>query len=71
MTTGLSLEMTPGQAPETPLTLDNFAAWLEWQETATYAGCLDLLANALYRRELFAEGNDVKDIVTRLRERQP
>ena len=62
--------VTVGQLPGEPeIDLTTFSQWLDLNPptTATIAGMLELLGNALYRAGRFAEGSEVKHIATELR----
>ena len=58
-----------GSADDPEIDLTTFAQWLDLNPptTATIAGMLELLGNALYRRGQFSAGSEVKHIVTELR----
>lgn len=60
------IDVTSPDAPS-PIDLTNFALLIELQPVATIVSILDLIGNECYRRELFAPGNEIKQIVSELR----
>lgn len=72
-----SAALVPGSVcPETPLHVQSEAPMLdlaafmfqiELQPPSTLAGMAELMGNECYRRGLFTEGNELKDVAQRLR----